>query len=63
VEQAVLFQGVEVGRGAVVRRAIVDKGVRIPAGYQMGVDLEADLRRFKVSENGIAVIGKKDLLV
>jgi len=49
---------VEVGRGAVVRNAIVDKQVRIAPGARVGVDPEADRERFTVSPNGIVVIGK-----
>ena len=58
VEGSILMQGVDVGRGAVVRNAIVDKNVRIAPGAQVGVDPEADRERFKVSDNGIAVIPK-----
>ena len=41
-----------------VRRAIVDKNVRIAPGAQLGVDPEADRERFAVSPSGVAVIGK-----
>jgi glucose-1-phosphate adenylyltransferase len=59
VEDSVLFQDVDVARDAVVRRAIVDKGVRIVPGAQLGVDAEADRARgFHVSEGGIVVIPK-----
>jgi glucose-1-phosphate adenylyltransferase len=58
VEDSVLFQDVDVGQNAVVRRAIVDKNVRIAPGAQIGVDPEADRRRFHISDGGIAVIGK-----
>ena len=36
-----LFPAVDVGRGARLRRCIVDKGVRIPEGEVIGEDLEA----------------------
>ncbi len=62
VEDSVLFEGVEVGRGAVVRRAIVDKNVRIPDGFQLGVDADADRERFTVSDGGVVVIGKNERL-
>jgi len=52
------MQGVEVGEHAVVRNAIVDKNVRIPDGIEVGVDRELDRRRFRLSSNGIVVIGK-----
>lgn len=58
VEGCVLMHGVDVGRGAVVRNAIVDKNVRIAPGAQIGVDSEHDRERFLTSPNGVVVIGK-----
>ncbi len=58
VSDSVLMHEVIVGPGAVVRRAIVDKGVQIEAGAQVGVDPDADRERFVVSDGGIVVIGK-----
>ncbi len=60
VSGSVLMHGVEVGRGAVVRNAIVDKNVRIAPGAQIGVDAAADRERFLISPGGIVVIGKGD---
>ena len=62
VEDSVLFDNVHVGRNAVVRRAVVDKNVRIPDGEEIGVDLERDRQRFTVSEGGVVVIGKGTVL-
>jgi glucose-1-phosphate adenylyltransferase len=58
VQDSVLFPGVDVGRDAIVRRAIVDKNVRIEAGAKVGVDPEHDRERFAISAGGIVVIGK-----
>ncbi len=58
VDGAVLMDGVEVGRHAVVRNAIVDKNVRIAPGARIGVDLERDRARFHVSRQGIVAIPK-----
>ncbi|HEX2410663.1 MAG TPA: glucose-1-phosphate adenylyltransferase [Solirubrobacteraceae bacterium] len=58
VEDSILMPGVNVGRKAVVRRAIVDKNVQIADGAQVGVDPEADRERFTVSPGGVVVIGK-----
>ncbi|MCA9121058.1 MAG: glucose-1-phosphate adenylyltransferase [Planctomycetaceae bacterium] len=59
VEDSILFDFVDVGRHARIRRAIIDKGVNIPQGIEIGFDHEEDRRRgFTVSENGIVVIGK-----
>lgn len=57
VSGSILFRGVKVGKGAIVRRAIVDKKVFIPDGAQIGVDLDLDRRRgFTVTESGIVVV-------
>ncbi|KWV33682.1 glucose-1-phosphate adenylyltransferase [Micromonospora rifamycinica] len=58
VDGAVLMEGVEIGRHAVVRRAILDKNVFVPEGAEIGVDLEKDRQRYTVSDNGVVVIGK-----
>ena len=61
VEDSILFEGVNVGRHAKVRRAIIDKGVHIPQGIEIGYNLEQDRERgFTISENGIVVIAKAD---
>ncbi len=60
VEDSVLMHDVDVGRHAVVRRAIIDKNVRVPEGARIGVDPEADTRRFARSDGGVVVIGKGD---
>jgi glucose-1-phosphate adenylyltransferase len=62
VEDAVLMQGVDVGRGAVVRRAILDKNVQVAPGAQIGVDPAADRERFTISDGGVVVIGKGEVV-
>ncbi len=62
VDDSVLLDGVEVGRHAVIRRAIIDKGVKIPEGFNVGVDATADRKRFTVSAGGIVVVGKNEKL-
>ena len=59
IEQCVLMERVKVGRYVRLRRVIVDKDVEIPSGLQIGFDLEANRRRFTVTEDGIVVIPKR----
>ena len=61
VEDSILFEGVDIGRHAKVRRAIIDKGVKIPGGVEIGYDRQLDAGRgFIVTDNGITVIAKAD---
>jgi glucose-1-phosphate adenylyltransferase len=59
VEDAILFGGVDVGRHARIRHAIIDKDVRIPSGFEIGWNREIDLEHgFTVTEDGIVVVAK-----
>lgn len=58
VDQSILMEGVEIGRHAVVRRAIIDKNVTIPPGTKIGLDPEEDKKRFALTESGLVVIPK-----
>jgi len=58
VEDSILFDHVSVGRGAKLRRCIVDKDVHIPPGETIGYDPEKD-SRFTRSEKGIIVVPKE----
>ena len=61
VEDSILFDGVDIGRRARVRRAIIDKGVHIPADTVIGYDHAQDMARgFTVSDGGITVIAKAE---
>jgi glucose-1-phosphate adenylyltransferase len=61
VEDSVLLHGVDVGRGAIIRRAILDKNVKVPPNARIGVNTEEDRARgFTFSDNGIVVVGKDD---
>ena len=63
VEDSILFDGVQIGRDAVVRRAILDKNIRIPDGMTVGVDAEQDRARgFTVTDDGLTVVGR-DMVV
>jgi glucose-1-phosphate adenylyltransferase len=62
VERAVV-DNTRIGRHAVVENAILDKNVEVPEGAVVGVDKEHDKARgFVVSEGGITVVGKGQLV-
>jgi glucose-1-phosphate adenylyltransferase len=58
VHGSILLEDVEVGRGARVRRAIIDKHVRIPPNDVIGYNRDDDAKRFHITENGLIVIRK-----
>ena len=58
IHDSIVMHEVEIGRGARIRRAIVDKYVKIPEGENIGYDLERDRQRYFVSDEGIVVIAK-----
>jgi len=59
VYDSILMEGVNVGRYAKIKRAIIDKDVDIPKGEVIGYDLEQDRKRFFVTESGIVVVAKR----
>ena len=56
VEDSVILPGVNIGRHAVVKRAVIDKFCQIPEGMQIGVNHEEDKKRFYVSEKGVVLV-------
>jgi glucose-1-phosphate adenylyltransferase len=57
VEGCVIMDNGDIGQHAKVRRAILDKNVRVPEGASVGYDLDADRARgWHVTNSGIVVI-------
>jgi glucose-1-phosphate adenylyltransferase len=56
VEDSVILPNVDIGEGARLRRVVVDKHCRIPAGMTIGYDLVEDARRFHVSDKGVTLV-------
>ena len=61
VEDSILFENVNIGRYARIRKTIIDRGMVIPDGTSIGYDHEADRRMgYTVTESGIVVVPRKD---
>jgi glucose-1-phosphate adenylyltransferase len=56
VEDSVMFDNCDIGRRARVRRAILDKNVRVPDDASIGFDLENDKKLYYVTDSGIVVV-------
>ncbi len=57
IESSVILPGVDIGRGVKLRNVIVDRGVRVPDGLEVGFDVEQDKANgFRVSPKGRVLI-------
>jgi glucose-1-phosphate adenylyltransferase len=60
IEDSVIMNRVEIGRGSRIRRTIIDKNVYIPPGSEIGYDTAKDRERFTVSEGEIVVVPRQE---
>ena len=56
VEDSIIFDNCDIGRRAKVRRAILDKNVRVPEEATIGYDLAEDRKHYYVTDTGIVVV-------
>jgi glucose-1-phosphate adenylyltransferase len=56
VEDSVVLPDVEIRPRAVVKRAILDRACRIEEGMVIGLDHDADRKRFTVTEHGVTLV-------
>jgi glucose-1-phosphate adenylyltransferase len=61
IEDSVILPNVEIGNNVTLRRVIVDKRCRLPSGLAVGLDPEADRKRFHVTDRGVTVIVPESL--
>lgn len=59
VVDSILMENVDVGRYSKIRKAIIDKNVKIPPNTRIGYDYDEDIARgFLVSPDGVTVVPK-----
>ncbi len=61
VYRSVVLPNVSIGRDCHIERAIIDEDTVVPDGTVIGLDRDADRRRFHVTEQGIALV-TRDML-
>ena len=62
VDESIIMEGAEVGRHARIRRAIIEKHVRVPEHAVIGYDLQEDAKRFRVCAENLVVVENSDLI-
>lgn len=58
IQDSILLEGTQIGRGARIRRTIIDKFSRIPDHFVIGYNKKKDAQNFMISEEGIRVVPK-----
>ena len=56
IERSVILPHVHVGKGCLIRNAIIDEGCEIPDGFNIGVDVVADAKRFLVTDQDVVLV-------
>ena len=56
IEDSVILPSCDIGRHCRIRRAVIDKNCKVPAGMVIGYDPVADRQRFHVTEKGITLV-------
>jgi glucose-1-phosphate adenylyltransferase len=56
VEDSIVFDNCDIGRRCKIRRAILDKNLKIPADTVIGYDLDQDRQRYHVTDSGIVTV-------
>jgi glucose-1-phosphate adenylyltransferase len=63
VSDSIIYNHVNVGRHSRIRRAIIDRHVTLPERTEIGYDMEADKRRFHVTDTGIVIVVRQESLI
>jgi glucose-1-phosphate adenylyltransferase len=63
VSESIIYNHVNVGRHSRIRRAIIDRHVSLPERTEIGYDMEADKRRFHVTDSGIFEVVRQESLI
>ncbi len=61
IEGAVILPNVVVNRHVKLKNVVIDKGVHVPEGIEIGFDPVADKKRFYVSEKGTVLVTREML--
>ena len=63
IYDSIIMEGVRIGRNVRIRKAIIDKSVKIPDNMSIGYNREEDSKHFTVTDSGIVVVRKEMHLI
>jgi len=56
IEDSVVLPDTDIGRRCRIRKAVLDRGCRLPPGTVIGEDLAADAERYSVTDAGVVLV-------
>ena len=62
IKDSIIMNNCNIGRHTRIKNAIIDKNVIIPEKYEIGYNLEEDKKKFTVTESGLVIIAKNQVL-
>jgi glucose-1-phosphate adenylyltransferase len=63
IENSIFFNHVNIGRYSRVRNAIIDRHVTLAERTEIGYDLEADRKKYNVTEGGVVVVVREESML
>lgn len=62
VEDSIIFPNVTIAPGVKIKKAIIEKDLHIPAGFEIGYNLDRDGTMFHLTKSGIVVLAKDTVI-
>jgi len=62
IEDSIIMNNCNIGRHTKIKNAIIDKNVIIPENYEIGFNLDEDKKKFTVTDSGLVIIAKNQVL-
>lgn len=56
IEEAVILPEVTIGENCVIKKAVIDRHCDIASGTEIGVNIEEDRKRYRVTDNGVVLV-------
>ncbi len=56
IEDSVILPDVNIGKHCRIRKAVIDKGCRIPDGMSIGIDTKEDAQQFHITPGGVTLV-------
>jgi glucose-1-phosphate adenylyltransferase len=63
VEDSIIYNHVNIGRHSRIRRAIIDRHVKLPEHTEIGYNLDEDRKRYHVTDSGIIIVVREDSMI